>query len=155
MASPRSSKGVLLVWGGSSSVGSCAIQLAKNSGFEVFATASKENLKYLEQLGVTEGFDYKSKNIVEEITSALNGKKLVGSFDAISLPATLAAVVRIVSKNEGSKFIATTAPGAKVPDVPEGITIKGGKACPTRIASTDGHDTVIDSSSSQCIEHRR
>lgn len=47
----------LVVWGGSTSVGSNAIQLAVAAGYEVFATSSPRNFEYVKKLGATEAFD--------------------------------------------------------------------------------------------------
>ncbi|KAM5341319.1 hypothetical protein ACJ41O_014350 [Fusarium nematophilum] len=58
----------ILIWGGASSVGNMAIQLAKAAGFEfILATASAKNHATLKQLGATHCFDYKSPTIVEDI----------------------------------------------------------------------------------------
>ncbi|CAG8900999.1 unnamed protein product [Penicillium salamii] len=41
----------ILIWGGSSAVGSSAIQLARAAGLDVLATASLGNFEYVEKLG--------------------------------------------------------------------------------------------------------
>lgn len=87
-----SSKGfAILVWGGSSSVGAAAIQLAKASGATVLATASSRNLDALRSdLGADHVFDYKSDSVVVDIVStvknlhASRGVEFVGIYDAIS-----------------------------------------------------------------------
>lgn len=56
---PKETGKVLLVWGGSSSVGSCAIQAAKASGFEIAATAGGKNLEYCKSIGADYVFDRK------------------------------------------------------------------------------------------------
>lgn len=48
----------VLIWGGSSSVGSCAIQLAIASGADVITTASESNFEYVKALGARLVFDY-------------------------------------------------------------------------------------------------
>lgn len=95
-ASPahRSGSGMsILVWGGSSSVGAAAIQLAKASGLTVLATASARNLDALKSdMGVDHVFDYKSTNVVKDIVSTVKdlhssrGLEFAGIFDAISEP---------------------------------------------------------------------
>lgn len=57
-----------LVWGGSSSVGSLAVQTAKALGFTVYATAGPKNLEYVRKLGADAVFDYKSADVVSQIT---------------------------------------------------------------------------------------
>ncbi|KAF5020684.1 hypothetical protein F66182_7282 [Fusarium sp. NRRL 66182] len=65
-----SGKGIL-IWGGASSVGNMAIQLAKAAGFKyIFATASAKNHDTLRELGATHTFDYKSPSVVEDIQNA-------------------------------------------------------------------------------------
>ncbi|KAH7231594.1 uncharacterized protein BKA55DRAFT_524256 [Fusarium redolens] len=61
----------LLVWGGASSVGSAAIQLAKAMGLTwVFTTASPANHKALLKLGATQCFDYRDLNVVDAVRAA-------------------------------------------------------------------------------------
>ena len=60
----------MLVWGGASSVGSAAVQVAKLTGFHVYATASEKHHEYLKTLGASKVFDYKRKDVVEEIVKA-------------------------------------------------------------------------------------
>lgn len=48
----------VVIWGGSSSVGSCAIQLAVAAGAEVVTTASPTNFEYVRKLGAGSVFDY-------------------------------------------------------------------------------------------------
>ena len=50
---PESLDRTLLIWGGSSSVGSCCIQLAVASGAEVITTASPSNFYYCKKLGAS------------------------------------------------------------------------------------------------------
>jgi NADPH:quinone reductase-like Zn-dependent oxidoreductase len=53
----------LLVWGGASSVGSMAIQLATLSGFRVVATASRGNWEYVRKCGAEWVVDYHEINV--------------------------------------------------------------------------------------------
>ncbi|CAG8647102.1 14067_t:CDS:2 [Ambispora leptoticha] len=81
----------ILIWGGASSVGVYAIQLARLSGLTVIATASAHNTEYLKSLGAEHVIDYKSSNAVSQI-QALTKNKLKYAFDVISPEtATLAA----------------------------------------------------------------
>jgi NADPH:quinone reductase-like Zn-dependent oxidoreductase len=65
----------LLIWGGSSSVGQYAIQVAKLLGFQ-FATTCR-NRKVVESLGAEHVFDYTSKTVVEDIKKTLPNIKYV------------------------------------------------------------------------------
>ncbi|KAJ5625775.1 hypothetical protein N7510_002084 [Penicillium lagena] len=63
----------LLVWGGSSAVGSAIIQFAKKAGcYPIITTASPKNHAKLLSIGATECFDYNDNEVVEKIQSALS-----------------------------------------------------------------------------------
>lgn len=59
-ARPSNGK-TLLVWGGSSSVGCNAIQLAVLAGYEVFTTVSPRNFELVKKLGASQVFDHNEK----------------------------------------------------------------------------------------------
>jgi putative PIG3 family NAD(P)H quinone oxidoreductase len=64
-----------LVHGGSSGIGSTAIQLAAHFGARVFATAgSDEKCAYCESLGAEAAINYRTKNFAEEIKTLTCGK---------------------------------------------------------------------------------
>ncbi|KAI1353784.1 chaperonin 10-like protein [Xylaria sp. FL0043] len=73
----------LLVWGGASSVGSNAIQLAIAAGYEVITTASSHNFDYVKKLGASQAFDYSSPTVREDLLTALSLKTLAGVMDCI------------------------------------------------------------------------
>jgi NADPH:quinone reductase len=65
----------VLVHGGSSGIGTTAIQLAKAFGARVFATAgSAEKCKACEGLGADRAIDYKSEDFVTVVEQATGGK---------------------------------------------------------------------------------
>jgi len=65
----------LLVHGGTSGIGTTAIQLAKAFGARVFATAgSAEKCRVCERLGAERGIDYKSEDFVEATRTLTGGK---------------------------------------------------------------------------------
>lgn len=67
----------VLVWGGTSGVGSLAIQLAKQAGAWVVATtSSKEKTAVLRRLGVDMVVNYKEQNVGQAVRS-VNGVNLV------------------------------------------------------------------------------
>ena len=104
-----SQNGVVLIWGGSASVGSCAIQLARASGFQVYSTASPHNFASLRQLGATEVFDRSSPTVADDIRAVLarNGNKLVAIMDSISQPDTIRLCRQIASAAELAMVIGT------------------------------------------------
>ena len=65
----------LLIHGGSSGIGTTAIQLAKAFNVKVFITAGNdEKLQRCQQLGADVVINYKTQDFVEEINHATNGK---------------------------------------------------------------------------------
>ena len=60
-------KQAVLIWGGSSSVGTLVIQTAKSMGFTIYTTASPKNHDYLKKLGADVTFDYNSSDVVSQI----------------------------------------------------------------------------------------
>ncbi|MGA7712121.1 MAG: NAD(P)H-quinone oxidoreductase [Rhizomicrobium sp.] len=65
----------VLIHGGSSGIGTAAIQLCAARGQTVFATAgSVEKCKTCEALGATRAINYRSEDFVEAVRAATNGK---------------------------------------------------------------------------------
>jgi NADPH:quinone reductase-like Zn-dependent oxidoreductase len=114
---PKPTGETILIWGGSSSVGSTTIQFAVASGFTVVSTASKKNLEYVKALGAHHVFDYSSAAVVQDIIAVLKGSKFVGAFDAISLPESLKPTAEIVHQLGGGKIATVLAAP------PEGLPI--------------------------------
>jgi NADPH:quinone reductase-like Zn-dependent oxidoreductase len=86
----REDRKALLVWGGSSSVGSNAVQIANGLGYYVYTTAGKHNAMYVKSLAQhnqvhPQVFDYKEEGVVDKILSAMknDGVRLEGVFDAV------------------------------------------------------------------------
>ena len=71
----------VLIWGGSSSVGSAAIQLAVAAGYKVITTSSPRNYLLCKKLGASEVFDHSSLGIVGDLTAAMQGVECAGAFD--------------------------------------------------------------------------
>ena len=102
---PKPTGETLLVWGGSTSVGSNAIQLAVAAGYEVITTASPRNFEYVQKLGASRVFDYSSKSVVRDVIAALQGKTLAGALAIGTGSAEFC--VDIVHACKGSKFVST------------------------------------------------
>jgi NADPH:quinone reductase-like Zn-dependent oxidoreductase len=101
---PNSTGKTLLIWGGSTSVGSNAIQLAVAAGYEVITTCSPKNFEYVKKLGASQAFDYNSKTAVTDIIHAFEGKTMAGAFSIGSGSSN--ACLDVVDKCKGDKFIA-------------------------------------------------
>jgi len=100
---PKSTGKTLLVWGGATSVGCNAIQLAVAAGYEVITTASPKNFDYVKKLGASHAFDYRSKTIIDDLIHAFKGKTTVGALTMGSGAAE--ACMDVLDKCTGDKFI--------------------------------------------------
>lgn len=98
----------VLIWSGSSGVGSNAIQLAAPAEYEVFTTASPKNFDYVKTLGASQVWYYRSPTIVEDIIAAFKGRISPGAL-AIG-DTSCARVGEIVSRIDGRKFISLANP---------------------------------------------
>ena len=101
---PHKNGEIVLVWGGSTSVGCNAIQLAVASGYQVITTASPKNFELMKSLGASHVFDYHSATTVPEIIELLKGTKLAGAV-AIG-EGSMEACIKIVAASSGVRFIA-------------------------------------------------
>ncbi|MFG1420960.1 NAD(P)H-quinone oxidoreductase [Roseixanthobacter liquoris] len=84
----RLAKGeTILVHGGSSGIGSTAIQLAKHAGATVFATAgSPEKCDFCLSLGADAAIDYRSADFVAEVKRLTDGKGVDVILDMVGGP---------------------------------------------------------------------
>ncbi len=108
----------MLIWGGASSVGSAAIQIARTMGFRVYATASERHHGYLRGLGASRVFDYRGEDVVERIVQAAkaDGVTIQEGLDAA---AQLKPCLEILKQCKGAG-IAKLASARPVPeDAPE------------------------------------
>lgn len=77
----------ILIHGGSSGIGSTAIQLAKNAGAIVYATAgSAEKCEFCRSLGADEAIDYRAQDFVAEIKRLTGGKGVDVVLDMVGGP---------------------------------------------------------------------
>lgn len=95
----------VLITGGSTALGSNAIQLAHASGYEVATTCSQHNFDHVKRLGASLVFDYNSPTCDIDIAKALNGKKIAGAF-AIG-PGSVELCIRVLGQlgDDCRKFI--------------------------------------------------
>jgi threonine dehydrogenase-like Zn-dependent dehydrogenase len=117
-AAPPPTGKTLLVWGGSTSVGSNAIQLAVAAGYDVVTTASPRNFDYVRRLGARAAFDYRSKTVIADIVNALRGREIAGAL-AIG-PNSASACVDVVAACNGNRFVSMATPPTSWDDVPAG-----------------------------------
>ncbi|KAI1608249.1 zinc binding dehydrogenase [Exophiala viscosa] len=103
----------LLVWGASSSVGACGVQMAALAGYDVVAVASSKNHDMVKGLGAKTCFDQNNTTIVDDLVEHLKGKDVVGAYAAISTPLTIPLCCEVLDKCGGNKVVASVMPGAE------------------------------------------
>lgn len=123
MEKPEALDRTVLIWGGSSSVGSCAIQLAVASGVDVVVTASPRNFQYCKDLGAKECFDYHNSDVEDQIVKALEGQTVVGAYHAVGADGAVQACARIVDRTKG-KAIVVTVRGVPEKGIPSSVRAK-------------------------------
>lgn len=101
--------GGFLVWGASSSVGACVVQMAAQLGFTVFAVCSPHNQEDVKKLGADVVFDYKNKDVVKNIIDrAESGQTPIKyAFDAISEHGSAPLCVEVLEGLKGGKLCLT------------------------------------------------
>lgn len=108
----------VLVWGGSTSVGQYAIQLAKASGCFVITTASPGRHSFLKELGADVCFDYSDANVVSQIKDA-SKNNLSYAVDCISEKGSTAKVCAALTGPNPQ--VATVLPGVSN-EIPSNVT---------------------------------
>ena len=117
---PREPTGkTLVVWGGSTSVGCNAIQLAKAAGYEVITTASPRNFEYVKKLGASHVVDYHSPNAVQDIVKLLHDNACAGAL-AMGHGST-EACLSIVAASKGRKFVAQASAPVDISNLPSDV----------------------------------
>ncbi|KAL0931137.1 zinc-binding dehydrogenase family superfamily [Colletotrichum truncatum] len=116
-ARPSTGKTVL-VWGGASSVGCNAIQLAVASGYEVITVASPQNFDLLKKLGAANVFDYHAPDVVEQILGVFANKESAGGLAIVPGSAGLVGEV-LARSSKGVKFVSNIS--AQPADLPDGV----------------------------------
>ncbi|KAL4899890.1 hypothetical protein BDW74DRAFT_105833 [Aspergillus multicolor] len=106
----------LLIYGGSSSVGSMATQVATAIGLNVITITGAHNTDLSKRCGASEVIDRKDSALVDKVVAAVeaSGNEFIGIFDAISTPETYGNDAAILQKL-GRGAIAVTHPP------PEGV----------------------------------
>ncbi|KAF2714687.1 GroES-like protein [Pleomassaria siparia CBS 279.74] len=118
----------VLVWGGSSSVGATAIQLAVGAGVKVVSVASKHNIQNVKDLGASDVFDYKSSSVTEDIISALSGTEFAGICDCIGTPDAAAAWTPVYKKL-GGRYGSVQPNAQGLPDGIQGTSVFAPSVC--------------------------
>jgi NADPH:quinone reductase-like Zn-dependent oxidoreductase len=111
---PRPTGKRVLIWGGSSSVGSSAIQLAVAAGLEVVTTARSVNHDFVRSLGASHVLDYEDSDVLGKIAGLLKPGDLV--VDSIASQDTQAKCAQILAGLGGGKLPLMMPPEVTMPD---------------------------------------
>jgi NADPH:quinone reductase-like Zn-dependent oxidoreductase len=124
---PASEQGKkILVWGGSSAMGSLCISYAKQAGYTVVSTSSPHNFDLLKSLGTDYIFDHSDPATIEKIRDLF---PIDYWLDTISLKPSISTILEILAP-EGEQVtkanIVTLLPPFLygVTEFPEGITVQ-------------------------------
>jgi NADPH:quinone reductase-like Zn-dependent oxidoreductase len=90
----------VLVWGGSSSVGQYAIQIASMFGFKIITTCSPHSFDLVKSFGATHVFDYNDSNVVKSIKDVAPDLKYV--FDTIGNKTSSTTASEAIDENGGT-----------------------------------------------------
>ena len=106
---PTNQTGGFLVWGASSSVGSCVVQLGKSAGYSVYAVCSSRHHNYVKQLGAAACFDYTDKHVVSSIiqTASSAGQNINIGYDAISEGGSSRLAAEVLENFGGGRLCVT------------------------------------------------
>lgn len=138
----RASNGqTFLVWGGSTSVGCNAIQLAVAAGYQVITTASPKNFELVKSLGASHAFDYRSPTVTKDIISVLKNTKCAGAIAIGQGSAAPCIDIIAAVPSVGRKFVAQAS-------TPGGPPTKGGVAMVGFVA------TLVTTNASLAIRSR-
>ncbi|ORX97113.1 chaperonin 10-like protein, partial [Clohesyomyces aquaticus] len=122
-ASTSPSDAAIIIWGGSSSVGSCALQLCSPSSLTIFTTASSRNHDYVRDLGADFAFDHKYPDVVSQLIETISSmrKTLVGVYDAIATKDTVKKCAEVLRVSGGGMIVATRDAGVREEELGEGV----------------------------------
>lgn len=106
----------VIIWGGSTSVGNCAIQLAAAAGYDVVATASPHNAGSLRALGARLVFDRNDPHVVSTMAHALKDVEVVGAL-ALGVGSGRPCI-DLVRQCRGRRFVAMASSPISLEDAP-------------------------------------
>lgn len=124
LPAPEGSSIPLVVYGGSSAVGSYALQLARKANIHpliaVAGRAQDHAKQFLDESKGDVVVDYRSGNeaVVEGIRKALGGRKLMHAFDAVSEKGSVENLAKLLDPEGSITFVL---PGREYPGFPESV----------------------------------
>lgn len=105
----------LVIYGGSSSVGSMTTQIATAAGISVIAIAGKHNFDFSKRCGAAHVFDHKDPSVVDKVIEAVGKNEFIGIFDAIASSETYAHDLAILAKLGGGHLASVHPPPLDLP----------------------------------------
>ena len=106
---------VVVVWGGSTSVGSNAVQLAAAAGYRVVTTASPRNHERMRELGASAVFDYASSTVVRDVVAAIGTDPVAG---LLAVGTGSAEPTVKIAAATGAKRVSMASPSVSMESVP-------------------------------------
>lgn len=113
-AAPRRDE-IVVVWGGATSVGANAVQLARAAGYRVFATASSRHHDRIRDLGAEAVFDYRDPDVVDQIVAAAQTGRVAGVL-AVAVGSALPCAA--IARATGARRLAMASPPVSFYDQP-------------------------------------
>ncbi|KAH6721557.1 chaperonin 10-like protein [Leptodontidium sp. MPI-SDFR-AT-0119] len=111
----------VLIWGGGSSFGFFAVQIAVQAGYKVHTTASPSSKSTLLSLGASTVHDYASPTISSDLL-ALGPYKVI--FSAQDTAADQLIIAQLLASQGGGSFISTMGPRPTSTPLPEGVSVE-------------------------------
>ena len=105
----------VVVWGGATSVGLNAVQLAVAAGYRVVTTASPANHALLRELGAAEAVDYRDPTAVAKVVEAVGGQPVAG---VLAIATGSAEPCVAIAAATGAKRVALASPSVSFYDQP-------------------------------------
>ena len=110
----------VLIWGGSSALGSNAIQMTKAAGYEVVTTCSARSFDYVKSLGADKAFDYSSPSVADDVATELDKGVCAGIYLAAG---KTSEACQVSFKSKQKLFVASSNP-VMPGDAPEDVEAK-------------------------------
>jgi len=116
VSAARRTGATVIVWGGATSVGNCAIQLAVAAGYDVVTTASPRSAPSLRALGAKSVFDRNDPRVVSTMAQDLKGVEVVGAL-ALGVGSGRPCI-DLVARCQGRRFVAMASAPVALDDAP-------------------------------------
>jgi NADPH:quinone reductase-like Zn-dependent oxidoreductase len=112
----------VVIWGGATSVGGNAIQLARAAGYRVVTTASPRNHTRLLALGAAAVVDYRAPDAVDAVVRAVGGSRVAG---VVAIAVGSAEPCVSIAARTGARRVALTSPSVSFYDQPRRGGVSG------------------------------